>query len=92
MLQSKLDKRRKISHDLKVKLAMVEGEVLELKEKLKAAQMEAARLTTERDESRQLADKLQKKLKKHNTLSEVRHQPHLHVLHELASQLIPLDS
>lgn len=70
VLQSKLDKRRKLSHDLKVKLAMVEGEVLEVKEKLKAAQMEAARLTTERDQSRKLADKLQRKLKKTLTLRE----------------------
>lgn len=55
--------------------AIVEGEVVELKEKLKAAQMESARLTMERDEARNLANKLHKKLKKHNALSEVR-PPH----------------
>jgi predicted nuclease with TOPRIM domain len=51
---------------------MVEGELVELKERLKAAQMEAARLTTERDHSRKLADKLHKKLKKTLALGEVR--------------------
>jgi len=45
--------------------------VIELKEKLKAAQMESARLTTERDHSRKLAERLNKKLKETATLGEV---------------------
>jgi hypothetical protein len=58
-----------------LRAAMVEGEVVEVKEKLKAAQMEAARLTTERDQARRVSDKAQRKLKKTLTLREVRLRP-----------------